>query len=300
MSPDKTLSIILPAKNEASSLATLLPILRVNYPQAEILVVNDGSTDETIKICHQQGVTVISQPYSMGNGAAVKTGARTASGDILVFMDADGQHDPQDIPRLLARLSEGYDMVVGARSWGSQAGVQRALGNSAYNRIASLMTGHRIEDLTSGFRAAKADKFRKFLYLLPNGFSYPTTITMAFFRSAYPVTYIPIQAGKREGTSNIRLLKDGVRFFVIIMKIGALFSPMRLFLPVSLLLFATGLGYYSYTYFKSGRLTIMSALLFIAAMLTFLIGIVSEQVSSLHYKGHDETPPSRSNNDAQH
>lgn len=288
MCPDKTLSIILPAKNEANSLATLLPILRVNYPQAEILVVNDGSTDETIKLCHQQGVTVISQPYSMGNGAAVKTGARAASGEILVFMDADGQHDPQDIPRLLAKLSEGYDMVVGARSWGSQAGMQRALGNSVYNRIASLMTGHKIEDLTSGFRAVRAAKFRKFLYLLPNGFSYPTTITMAFFRSAYPVAYIPILAGKREGMSNIRLLKDGVRFFVIIMKIGALFSPMRLFLPVSLLCFATGLAYYSYTYFKSGRLTIMSALLFIAAMLTFLIGIVSEQVSSLHYKSADE------------
>ncbi len=299
MSPDKTLSIILPAKNEADSLATLLPSLRVRYPQAEILVVNDGSTDATIKLCHQYAVTVISRPYSLGNGASVKTGARAASGELLVFMDADGQHDPQDIPRLLAKLSEGYDMVVGARSWGSQAGMQRALGNSVYNRIASLMTGHKIDDLTSGFRAVRADKFRKFLYLLPNGFSYPTTITMAFFRSAYPVAYIPIQAGKREGMSNIRLLKDGVRFFVIIMKIGALFSPMRLFLPVSLVFFTSGLAYYSYTYFKYGRLTIMTAILFIAAMLTFLIGIVSEQVSSLHYKGQDEPSPSRSNNDSQ-
>lgn len=288
MSPDKTLSIILPAKNEANSLAKLLPVLRASYPQAEILVANDGSTDNTIQVCQLHGVTIISQPYSMGNGAAVKTGARAAAGEILVFMDADGQHDPQDIPRLLARLSDGYDMVVGARSWGSQAGMQRALGNSVYNRIASLMTGHKIEDLTSGFRAVRAAKFRKFLYLLPNGFSYPTTITMAFFRSAYPVAYVPIHARKREGMSNIRLFRDGVRFFVIIMKIGALFSPMRLFLPVSLLFFATGLGYYSYTYFNSGRLTIMSALLFIAAMLTFLIGIVSEQVSSLHYKSADE------------
>lgn len=287
------ISIVLPAKNEAANLAMLLPKLRAGFPDAEVIVVDDGSSDDTRDICLEANVDVLSHPYSMGNGAAVKSGARAASGDILVFMDADGQHDPQDIHRLLARLSDGYDMVVGARSWRSQAGMQRALGNSVYNRIASVMTGHRIEDLTSGFRAVRAEKFRKFLYLLPNGFSYPTTITMAFFRSAYPVAYVPIHAGKREGMSNIRLFKDGVRFFVIIMKIGALFSPMRLFLPVSLLFFATGLGYYSYTYFKSGRLTIMSALLFIAAMLTFLIGIVSEQVSSLHYKGADETSDDR-------
>lgn len=293
MRPNAGISIVLPAKNEAANLAMLLPKLRAGFPDAEVIVVDDGSSDDTRDICLEANVNVLSHPYSMGNGAAVKSGARAASGDILVFMDADGQHDPQDIHRLLARLSDGYDMVVGARSWRSQAGMQRALGNSVYNRIASVMTGHRIEDLTSGFRAVRAEKFRKFLYLLPNGFSYPTTITMAFFRSAYPVAYVPIHAGKREGMSNIRLFKDGVRFFVIIMKIGALFSPMRLFLPVSLLFFATGLGYYSYTYFKSGRLTIMSALLFIAAMLTFLIGIVSEQVSSLHYKGADETSDDR-------
>jgi len=175
-------------------------------------------------------------------------------------------------------------MVVGARSFGSQANMHRALGNISYNRLASWMTGHRIEDLTSGFRAVRADKFKRFLYLLPNGFSYPTTITMAFFRSAFPVAYVPIETARRQGRSNIRLLRDGLRFFVIILRIGALFSPMRLFLPVSGVFFLLGLSYYTYTYLSWGRLTIMSALLFIASMLTFLIGIVSEQVSSLHYQ----------------
>ena len=284
---ESLISVIIPARNEAASLAELLPTPRKIQPQAEIIVVNDGSMDDTTRVCSASGVKVVTHPYSMGNGAAVKSGARAARGDILVFMDGDDQHDPNDIPRLLEKLEEGYDMVVGARSWRSQAGALRALANSAYNKLASWMTGRIVDDLTSGFRAVKADKFRRFLYLLPNGFSYPTTITMTFFRSAYPIAYIPIKAAKRNGTSNISLLKDGIRFFVIILKIGALFSPMRLFLPVSLLFFLIGLSYYSYTFFMYGRLTIMSALLFIASMLTFLIGIVSEQVSALHYRGMD-------------
>lgn len=285
--PADSLSIIIPAKNEAGSLRLLLPEIRRLLPAAEVIVINDGSTDSTNEVCNKLGAKMIEHPYSMGNGAAVKSGARAARGDILVFMDGDDQHDPNDIPRLLEKLEEGYDMVVGARSWRSQAGALRALANSAYNKLASWMTGRIVDDLTSGFRAVKADKFRRFLYLLPNGFSYPTTITMTFFRSAYPIAYIPIKAAKRNGTSNISLLKDGIRFFVIILKIGALFSPMRLFLPVSLLFFLIGLSYYSYTFFMYGRLTIMSALLFIASMLTFLIGIVSEQVSALHYRGMD-------------
>lgn len=282
-----SLSIIIPAKNEEAGLSVILPKLRQQFPHAELIVVNDASGDGTRKICLTHNVRLVDHPYGMGNGASIKSGARHARGDILVFMDADGQHDPADVPRLLEKLLEGYDMVVGARSLPSQAGFRRAVGNTIYNKIASWMVGHRIEDLTSGFRAVRARKFLRFLYLLPNGFSYPTTITMAFFRTGYTVAYIPIRAARREGVSKIRLLRDGIRFFLIIMKIGALFSPMRLFLPVSFLFFTVGVCYYSYTYLTAGRFTIMSALLFIATMLTFLIGIVSEQVSSLHYKNTD-------------
>ncbi len=281
-------SLIIPAKNEAENLARLLPEIKNICPAAEIIVVNDGSTDATEIICKEANVTVLSHPYSMGNGAAIKTGARTASGNVILFMDADGQHNPSDIPALLAKLDQGYDMVIGARQIDTHASLARRVANTIYNRLASLMTGHKIEDLTSGFRAVRARHFRRFLYLLPNGFSYPTTSTMAFFRSGLTVAYVPIAARQREGKSNIRLLKDGTRFFIIILKIGALFSPMRLFLPISLMLFFTGIGYYLYTYLTMGRFTNMSMLLFVSSLLTFLIGILSEQISSLHYKGAEE------------
>jgi len=283
-----SLSIILPAKNEADNLAPLLQELKTGFPEAEIIVINDGSNDETAEIATEAKVRVISHPYCQGNGASVKTGARNATGDILVFMDADGQHDPADIPSLLHKLSEGYDMAVGARHVSSQASWLRKIANAFYNKLASMMTGHKIEDLTSGFRAVKANKFRRFLYLLPNGFSYPTTSTMAFFRSGFPVAYVPIHAGKRQGKSHIRLIKDGTRFLLIILKVGALFSPMRLFLPISLMVFITGISYYTYTFLTIGRFTNMSALLILSSLIIFLIGILSEQISSLHYRSAEQ------------
>ena len=278
------LSIILPAKNEAAALADLLPALRAAQPQAEIIVSDDGSTDDTAALCERQGVKRASTPYSMGNGAAIKRGARAATGDVLVFMDADGQHDPADIPRLLARLDEGFDMVVGARNWEGQAGVGRGVANTFYNWLASKMTGHPVLDLTSGFRAARADKFREFIHLLPNGFSYPTTSTMAFFRSAYPVAYVPIRAAERVGKSHIRPLRDGVRFLLIIFKIATLYSPLKLFVPASLSFFLLGMGHYAYTFATQHRFTNMSVLLFSAAVIVFLIGLISEQITALTYK----------------
>lgn len=283
-----SLSIILPAKNEAANLATLLPKLIARFPTAEILVVDDGSTDATASLCQAHGVRVVQHPYSLGNGAAIKTGVRHASGGMLVFMDADGQHDPADVERLLAKMDEGYEMVVGARQVNSHASLGRRLANNSYNRLASWMTGYRIEDLTSGFRATRARHFRKFLYLLPNGFSYPTTSTMAFFRSGFPVAYIPIRAGQRGGKSHIRILRDGAKFLIIILKIGALFSPMRFFLPLSLVFLLIGIGYYGYTYMAMGRFTNMSAVLFIYSLSLFLIGLISEQISALHYKGVED------------
>jgi glycosyltransferase involved in cell wall biosynthesis len=250
-------------------------------------VVDDGSTDQTLAVCEANSVRVIAHPHSMGNGAAVKSGARAATGDILIFMDADGQHRPSDISGLVEKFKQGFEMVVGARTSGSQAGVHRAFANSFYNKLATWMVGQNVEDLTSGFRVVKADKFRKFLYLLPNGFSYPTTITMSFFRAGLPVAYVPIVAPKRVGKSHIRLLRDGGRFLLIIFKIGTLYSPLRLFLPISTLFFITGLGYYLYTFLTVHRFTNMSALLFITSVLIFLIGLVSEQVTMLNYKDSD-------------
>lgn len=285
----ETYSLVIPARNEAGGLAELLPALSAHLPQgAEVIVVNDGSEDETAKVCAVHGVRVISHPYPKGNGAAIKTGARAAKGDILIFMDADGQHKPEDIPRLVDQFGKGYDMVVGARQSGSQAGLHRAAANDVFSRFASWMVMQPISDLTSGFRLVRASRFRQFLYLLPNGFSYPTTITMSFFRAGYSVAYVPIHSPRRNGgASHIHPLRDGLRFLLIIIKIGTLFSPQKLFLPISASFFLTGLGYYLYTYLTSSRFTNMSALLFIAAIFTFLIGIVSEQISALHYKNID-------------
>lgn len=284
MSGPEALSIVIPARNEGVNLVKLLPRLRAEFPQAEIIVVSDGSTDDTVSLCEQSGVRVVCHQYSRGNGASIKTGARHASHELLVFMDGDGQHKPEDVHRLLAEMAKGHDMVVGARSAASQASVGRLVANGLYNRLASWITEHQILDLTSGLRAVRRSRFMQFLYLLPNGFSYPTTITMAFFRAGYSVAYLPIEAGTREGKSHISLLKDGVRFFLIIFKIGTLYSPLKLFLPVSGSFFLTGLGYYLYTFLTMGRFTNMSAVLFMTAVVVFMIGLVSEQVTALLYK----------------
>ena len=277
------LSIIIPAKNEGGAIASVVAKARENYPDAEIIVVNDGSTDGTETLASKAGATVISHPESLGNGAAVKSGARAASGDILAFMDGDGQHDAAELAPLIKKLDEGFEMAIGARDTGSHANVGRLFANGLYNGIASMMSGRRILDLTSGFRVARAEKFKQFLYLLPNGFSYPTTITMAFLRSGYSITFEPIQAAKRVGKSHIRPVRDGVRFMIIIFKIATLYSPLKVFFPASLVFFVTGLGYYAYTYVTMARFTNMSLLLFSAAVIIFLIGLISEQMTALTY-----------------
>lgn len=284
----RRLSVILPAKNEGRTVGKLIQALSAALPGAEILVVDDGSTDETANISKAAGGRVISHPYSMGNGAAIKTGARNARGSVLVFMDADGQHAPADAKRLLAHLDAGYDMAVGARDGKSQASLGRGLANRFYNWLASYMTGQTVPDLTSGFRAVRAERFREFLYLLPNGFSYPTTTTMAFFRAGYPVCYMPITAAAREGRSHIRPLKDGLRFLLIIFKIGTLYSPLKLFVPVAVLHAAAGLGYYAYTYISAARLSIATVFMLTTAVIVFLIGLVSEQITALMYRGRQE------------
>ncbi len=280
------ISLIIPAKNEGNALETLLPEIQATINTLEIIVVNDGSTDNTVDICNRYGVKVISHPYSKGNGASIKSGTRVATGEVIVFMDGDGQHSPRDIPKLLEGIKEGNDLVVGARKSESQANIGRTIANGIYNSFASYMVNQPVKDLTSGFRAVVTKKFKEFIYLLPNGFSYPSTSTLAFFRAGYNVKYIYIDVKKREGKSHIKPFKDGIRFLLIIFKVGTLFSPLKVFLPISILFFISGIFNYFYTYFTDGRFTNMSMLLLITAILVFLIGLVSEQITSLMYQNN--------------
>lgn len=277
-------SVIIPAYNEAQNIGGLVSRVKILYPDYDVIVIDDGSTDNTASAAQEAGAKVFSHPYNIGNGAAVKSGIRIADGDLLVFMDGDGQHDPEDISKLLDPFPE-YDMVVGARSLGNQASVGRAFGNTVYNWLGSYVSKFSIKDLTSGFRAIKSDIARNFLYLLPNTYSYPTTITLGVLRTGGSVKYVPIKSNKRKkGRSNIRLFRDGVRFFMIIARICTLYSPMRVFLPVSFLMFALGLVRYFYSLISFGRFTNMSVLLFVSSIIIFMMGLISEQICQLRFE----------------
>jgi glycosyltransferase involved in cell wall biosynthesis len=279
----ESLSIVIPAKNEAAAIGDVVAAARAEFSAAEIIVVDDGSSDDTAAVAEKAGALVVKHPESLGNGAAVKSGARAAQGKILALMDGDGQHDPREFRKLLDKLDDGFFMAVGARQSESHASVSRLFANGFYNELASQLTGRRIPDLTSGFRVVKAKLFKEFLYLLPNGFSYPTTITMAFMRSGYPVCFETIKVAQRTGNSHIRPVRDGIRFLVIIFKIATLYAPLKIFLPISSLFLATGLGWYLYTYFTMARFTNMSLLFFSASVIVFLIGLISEQITALTY-----------------
>ena len=281
---DAKVSVVIPVFNESQTIGDLVKKVQQRYPDFEIVVIDDGSADNTAEVAADAGARVFIHPYNIGNGAAIKSGIRAATGDIFVFMDGDGQHNPEDIEEMLAHLPE-FDMVVGARGKGSQASVGRGIGNRIYNWLGSYVSKFPIEDLTSGFRAVKAEIARSFLYLLPNTYSYPTTITLGVLRSGRSLKYIPITTQpRRKGSSNIRLLQDGVRFFMIIIRICTLYSPMRVFLPVSFVMFVLGTIRYAYSFITEGRFTNMSALLYVASIIIFMMSLISEQICQMRFE----------------
>ena len=270
--------------NEADAIGTVVSSLRAAAPWREVLVVDDGSTDETSARARAAGACIVRHPYNKGNGAAVKTGVRRANGDFVLIIDADGQHPPEDAQRIAARLGE-FDLVIGARSGATQATTARRLGNAVLNRFASYLTGRPIPDLTSGFRGARTECLREFLHLLPNGFSTPTTTTLAFIKAGYNVAFEPIDARQRSGHSKIRFAKDGTRFLLILLKIVTLFSPLRIFLPISLVSFATGSMYGIVNMIATGKIPNGAVILILFAVVVFLVGLISEQIASLRFEG---------------
>ncbi len=290
-------TLIIPTYNEEDTIQTLINAIKAAHPDLQIIISDDGSSDHGVDQIDATGVDIIHHPYNIGNGAAVKSGIRASKGDFLIFMDADGQHDSADIPALLESMDR-YDMVVGERRSAQQASLARAIMNRLYNLLASYVTGFPIKDLTSGFRAVRADLARDILPLLPNGYSWPTTMTLVLLRSGFSVKYIPINAQPRKyGISRIRPVRDGFRFFMIIVKICTLYSPFRIFLPVSVGLFFLGVMNYAYTYLSVGRFTNMSALMFTAAVLVFMMGLISEQISQISLLRH-QVRPARKNSDS--
>ena len=284
MAEPSAVSIVIPAFNEADAIAGVIGALRAAAPWREIIVVDDGSSDATGERAAAAGATVVRHAYNIGNGAAVKNGIRRATGDYVLIVDADGQHPPEDALRIVSRLGE-YDLVVGARSAATQATHARRAGNGALNRLASYLTGRDIPDLTSGFRGARASALHEFLHLLPNGFSTPTTTTLAFIKGGYTVAFEPIHARQRSGQSKIRLARDGAKFLMIIFKIVTLFSPMRIFLPISMASLALGVGYGVWNVVLHARIPNGSVLLILFAVVVFLVGLVSEQISALRFEG---------------
>ena len=276
------ISVIIPVYNEAEIIGTVIKAVIEKLPEAEIIAVNDGSNDDTAAAAAKAGARVISHPYNIGNGAAVKTGIRHAEGNKLLLMDGDGQHNPEDIPKLL-EASMDHDMAVGARAPKTHANILRRFANFIYNLLASYITNVKVKDLTSGYRVIDRKTAARYIYLLPNTFSYPTTITLAYLRSGRTVCYVPINAGKRTGKSKIKVLKDGVRFLLIMIKIATLYSPLSIFLPISTAFFLLGFINYAYTFISVHRFTNMSALLLITSVIIFMMGLISEQITQTRY-----------------
>ena len=297
MAEPERISVLIPAFNEQGSIGALIEEVKAAGNWLEVVVIDDGSSDGTAEAAKAAGARVIRHPYNKGNGAAVKSAIREAKGELVLLMDADGQHDPEDIRKLIEPLGE-YDLVVGARDWSAQANVSRGLGNLVLARLASYLCGRKIPDLTSGFRAARRDRLQEFLHLLPNGFSYPTTSTLAFVRAGYNLRFVPIEGKQRtaDSHSKMRPWREGARFLVIILRMITLFSPLRIFLPIAATFFVLGLGYLVYTIITEVHVTNTSVLLLTASAVLFLFGLLSEQIAFLRF----QPPPVATSDRASH
>jgi glycosyltransferase involved in cell wall biosynthesis len=284
MADTRSTSIVIPAYNEATVIGDLVSSLRESASWREIIVVDDGSSDGTAAHAQRAGAVVVRHPYNKGNGASIKSGIRAAAGDFVLIMDGDGQHQASEALKIVARLGD-YDLVIGTRTADAQATMGRRVGNKLLNWLATYLTGQRVRDLTSGLRCARRECLREFLHLLPNGFSTPTTTTLAFIKAGYNVSFEPVDVQQRSGQSKIKFARDGFRFFLILLKVVTIFSPLRVFVPLSLTAFALGAGYAVWTAVTQSHITNSSVLLIVLSVVILLVGLVSEQISALRLEG---------------
>jgi glycosyltransferase involved in cell wall biosynthesis len=287
-----TTSVVIPAYNEGPRVGAIVRAIRERLPQAEIIVVDDASGDDTSAQAAAAGARVITRPHNVGNGAGVKTGVRAASGEVVVVMDADGQHDPDDLPRLLDHVGR-YDMVVATRlDRESQENAVRWLGNGAVNAFGSYLVGMPMLDLTSGYRAFKREVLLEFLHLLPNSFGWPNTSAMALAKAGYHIRFEPVAMRRRQGgRSTQKLFKNGIRNLLIMLRMVSLFAPLRVYFPVALAMFALSLLAYVASVAVNGvwlKIPNATAALFVGGIVVFMFGLLAEQIAGLRFQRRDQ------------
>jgi len=280
MTENPECTIIIPAYNEEEGIRSVINGLKSMPDKYEILVVDDGSTDNTFKIASETGVRVIRQPYNKGYGAALKTGIRNAKSNLVLFMDADGQHQTSDIKEIM-RYTGNYDMVVGARTKRTKISFLRKPGKKILAIIANYLAGMKIPDLNSGFRVIKKDVVMEFMHILPNSFSFTTTITLGCIMAGYSIKYVPINMLERVGTSKINPFRDGSRFILLMIRTIMLFNPLKIFLPISVIIFLLGISDLTYELIYYFNVSSLSILLFLSSLIVFFIGIMADQISMM-------------------
>jgi len=274
----KDVTIVLPAYNEAEALAKILGELKKKYKEAQVLVVDDGSTDRTAEVARKAGVTAVSHPYNKGYGAALKTGARAAKTEYVLYFDSDGQFFTDDINAVAAERNK-YDMVIGARP---KEFTMKDMGRRVMKAMASYLSGKKIPDINCGFRLIRRQRVLDFMSILPDGFSFTTTITLAMLQAGDSVKFQPVRVKPREsGKSGIKKMRHGLRFMLYILRMVMLFNPLKVFLPVSLALFAVGFPVFAYFLLFQAHVSQTSLMLILFSLMTFLFGLVADAISVL-------------------
>jgi glycosyltransferase involved in cell wall biosynthesis len=280
------ISIIIPAFNEEEVIGSVVQSIHSAFPDSEIIVVNDGSTDNTAAELSKSGVIILNHDLNRGYGASLKTGARAARRDYVLFCDGDGQHSVEDVRRLMNEC-DGYDLVVGARKSDSHRPFLRRPGKFVMRKYSEFLAGTKIPDLNSGLRIFKRDTLMRYLHLMPDGFSFSTTSTFTMIKSNRKYKYIPITVQKRIGKSSVRQLKHGPQALMLMLRLAVLFEPLKLFLWIAGILFILSLASLAIDMCSAGGFSDTTVILSIATIIIFMSGLLCDQVSAMRREKHE-------------